>query len=48
MFYLVPAVTAIMAFVLFGEKLDALLIFGMAACAVAVILVNRSRRAAAA
>lgn len=45
-FYLVPAVTAVMAFVLFGEKLDALSIFGMAACAVAVIIVNRSRRAA--
>ena len=42
-FYLVPAVTAIMAFVLFGEKLDALSIFGMAACAAAVLLVNRSK-----
>jgi drug/metabolite transporter (DMT)-like permease len=39
----VPAVTAIMAFVLFGEKLDALSIFGMAACAAAVLLVNRSK-----
>jgi len=46
-FYLVPAVTAVMAFVLFGEKLDALSIFGMAACAIAVIIVNRSRKAAA-
>lgn len=45
-FYLVPAVTAVMAFVLFGEKLDALSIFGMAACAVAVVMVNRARRAA--
>jgi drug/metabolite transporter (DMT)-like permease len=43
LFYLVPAVTAIMAFVLFGEKLDALSIFGMAACAAAVLLVNRSK-----
>jgi drug/metabolite transporter (DMT)-like permease len=46
-FYLVPAVTAIMAFVLFGEKLDAVSISGMAACAAAVVLVNRSRRAVA-
>jgi len=46
-FYLVPAVTAVMAFVLFGEKLDALSIFGMAACAIAVIIVNRSRKATA-
>ncbi len=41
LFYLVPAVTAVMAFALFGERLDALAIFGMAACAVAVLLVNR-------
>ncbi|HVV43103.1 MAG TPA: DMT family transporter [Nitrobacter sp.] len=43
-FYLVPAVTAVMAFILFGEKLDALSIFGMTACAVAVVMVNRARR----
>lgn len=41
LFYLVPAVTAVMAFALFGERLDALAIFGMAACAAAVLLVNR-------
>ena len=40
LFYLVPAVTALMAFVLFGERLDAIAIAGMAACAVAVFLVN--------
>ncbi|MGY3444937.1 MULTISPECIES: DMT family transporter [unclassified Bradyrhizobium] len=41
LFYLVPAVTALMAYVLFGEKLDAVAIAGMAACAAAVLLVNR-------
>jgi drug/metabolite transporter (DMT)-like permease len=41
LFYLVPAVTAVMAFALFGERLDALAIGGMAACAAAVLLVNR-------
>ena len=41
LFYLVPAVTAIMAFVLFDERLDALSIAGMAICAGAVLLVNR-------
>lgn len=41
LFYLVPAVTAVMAYVLFGEQLDTLAIVGMAACAAAVFLVNR-------
>jgi drug/metabolite transporter (DMT)-like permease len=45
LFYLVPAVTAAMAYVLFGERLDAVAIAGMAACAAAVFVVNR--RAAA-
>src|SRR4051812_27584542 len=40
LFYLVPAVTALMAFVLFDERLDVVAIAGMAACAVAVFLVN--------
>ena len=40
LFYLVPAVTALMAFVLFGERLDTVAIAGMAACAVAVFVVN--------
>ena len=41
LFYLVPAVTAVMAYVLFGERLDAVAIVGMTACAAAVFLVNR-------
>ena len=41
LFYLVPAVTAAMAFVLFGERLDGVAIAGMVACAAAVFLVNR-------
>ncbi len=45
LFYLVPAVTAIMAFVLFGERLDHVAIAGMVACAAAVLLVNRRARA---
>jgi drug/metabolite transporter (DMT)-like permease len=45
LFYLVPAVTAFMAYLLFGERLDALAIAGMVACAAAVFLVNRRARA---
>jgi drug/metabolite transporter (DMT)-like permease len=41
LFYLVPAVTAAMAYVLFGEWLDGIAIAGMVACAAAVFLVNR-------
>src|SRR3984893_2635668 len=41
LFYLVPAVTAVMAYVLFGEWLDTIAIAGMVACAAAVFLVNR-------
>jgi drug/metabolite transporter (DMT)-like permease len=41
LFYLVPTVTAVMAYVLFGERLDAVAIVGMIACAAAVFLVNR-------
>src|SRR5512141_251587 len=41
LFYLVPAVTALMAYVLFGERLDTIAIIGMVACAAAVFLVNR-------
>jgi drug/metabolite transporter (DMT)-like permease len=41
LFYLVPAVTALLAYVLFGEKLDALSIAGMGVCAVGVVLANR-------
>jgi len=45
LFYLVPAVTALMAFVLFGERLDGIAMAGMVACAAAVFLVNRRARA---
>jgi drug/metabolite transporter (DMT)-like permease len=45
LFYLVPAVTALLAYLLFGEKLDALSIAGMVVCAVGVVLVNRGARA---
>lgn len=41
LFYLVPAVTALMAYILFGEKLDAISIAGMVVCAAGVVLVNR-------
>jgi drug/metabolite transporter (DMT)-like permease len=47
LFYLVPATTALMAFFLFGERLDFLGILGMALCAAGVFLVNkRSRKSA--
>lgn len=42
LFYLVPAVTSVMAYVLFNERLDTVAIVGMIACAGAVLLVNRS------
>jgi drug/metabolite transporter (DMT)-like permease len=41
LFYLVPPVTALMAFALFGERLDALAIAGMVLIAIAVALVRR-------
>lgn len=41
LFYLVPAVTAVMAYGLFDERLDTIAIIGMVACAAAVFLVNR-------
>jgi drug/metabolite transporter (DMT)-like permease len=44
LFYLVPAVTAVMAYVLFGERLDTVAIAGMVACAAAVFLVNKNAR----
>lgn len=46
LFYLVPAVTAVMAYVLFDERLDSVALVGMAACAAAVLLVNRNASAA--
>ena len=41
LFYLVPGVTALMAYALFGEQLNGIAISGMLACAAAVFLVNR-------
>jgi len=41
LFYLVPGVTASFAFILFGERLDALSIVGMVICAAGVVLANR-------
>jgi drug/metabolite transporter (DMT)-like permease len=46
LFYLVPVVTALMAYGLFAEKLDGLSIAGMVVCAVGVVLVNRGARVA--
>jgi drug/metabolite transporter (DMT)-like permease len=40
LFYLTPAVTALMAFALFGEKLAPLALVGVAVCVAAVFLVN--------
>lgn len=41
LFYLVPAVTAFFAFILFDERLDSISILGMVICAAGVALVNR-------
>jgi drug/metabolite transporter (DMT)-like permease len=38
LFYFVPGVTALFAFILFGERLDAISIFGMVVCAGGVVL----------
>lgn len=40
LFYLVPPVTAVMAWAMFGDRLDLLSLFGMVACAAGVFLVN--------
>ncbi|HZQ14259.1 MAG TPA: DMT family transporter [Pseudolabrys sp.] len=41
LFYLVPAVTALFAYMLFDETLDALSLTGMVVCAAGVVLANR-------
>ena len=41
LFFLVPAVTALFAYFLFGERLDSISILGMLICAGGVALVNR-------
>jgi len=43
LFFLVPAVTAVMAFLLFGETLDALAVAGMALISVGVALARQAR-----
>ena len=45
LFYLVPAVTALLAYILFGEKLDALSVGGMVLCAAGVVLASRGSTA---
>jgi drug/metabolite transporter (DMT)-like permease len=47
LFYLVPAVTALFAYGLFGEKLDTLSVAGMLVCAGGVVLANRGAGKAA-
>ena len=42
LFYLVPAVTALLAYLLFGEKLDAVSILGMGLTAIGVVLANHA------
>ncbi|MBI3700361.1 MAG: DMT family transporter [Afipia sp.] len=44
LFYLVPATTAFMAYMLFNERLDLVSIIGMAICGGAVLLVNRPEK----
>lgn len=44
-FYLVPATTAVFAFLLFDERLDLLSMLGIAGCAAGVFLVNWKRAA---
>lgn len=41
LFYLVPAVTAVIAWLMFGETLNALAIAGMVLCAAGVFIVNK-------
>lgn len=45
LFYLVPATTAVLAWLLFNERLDALSIGGIVLCAAAVFIVNYDRKA---
>ena len=40
LFYLVPPVTALQAYVLFGEKLTGLQLIGMGGAALGVVLIN--------
>jgi drug/metabolite transporter (DMT)-like permease len=47
LFYLVPGVTALMAYALFGEKLDRLSLAGMVLCAAGVVLASRGSKVGA-
>jgi len=47
LFYLVPPVTAVIAWAMFGERLGLLALSGMALAVAGVALVNRSARRAA-
>lgn len=47
LFYLVPATTSLMAFILFDERLGLVAIVGMVLCAAAVFVVNRGAKAPA-
>lgn len=47
LFYLVPATTSLMAFILFDERLGLVAIIGMVLCATAVVVVNRGAKAPA-
>jgi drug/metabolite transporter (DMT)-like permease len=44
LFYLVPGVTALMAYLLFGERLDRLSVAGMVVCACGVVLASRAKK----
>src|SRR5262249_4060727 len=44
LFYLVPVVTALFAYILFGERLDGISILGMFICAGGVVLASRGAR----
>jgi len=48
LFYLIPGVTALMAYALFGEKLDRLSLAGMVLCAAGVVMASRGARTQAA
>jgi drug/metabolite transporter (DMT)-like permease len=41
--FLVPAVAALMTYLLFGETLNVIQILGMAVCAAAVLIVNKTQ-----
>ena len=45
LFYLVPVLTALFAYLLFGERLDTLSVAGMVVCAAGVVLANRGTAA---